>query len=190
MSYTIPLIFYRTPDEYIDYLPIVNGQITVGTSGSTASMYIDTEDDRLPIFAKGALKPDEHTIIYDPNDDRNETIKVNEEAIATHDDLYELLSDVDEASLAIPFIQDFSQQEIDDLLDQIDFSLYGSYYKKVKVGSTEISAYGEDTLELIAGSGVTLTPDAVNKTVTIASDPVPQEMTAYELTTIWNDVFS
>ena len=42
-------------------------------------------------------------------------------------------------------------------------------YKNVKVGSTTITASGEDTLELVAGSNVTLTPDATNKKVTIAS---------------------
>ena len=40
-------------------------------------------------------------------------------------------------------------------------------YKNVKVGSTTITASGEDTLELVAGQNVTLTPDATNKTVTI-----------------------
>ena len=42
-------------------------------------------------------------------------------------------------------------------------------YKKVKVGSTEITASSEDTIEFVAGNNVTLTPDATNKTVTIES---------------------
>lgn len=42
-------------------------------------------------------------------------------------------------------------------------------YKKVKVGTTEITASGEDTLELVAGSNVTLTPDGTNKKVTISA---------------------
>lgn len=42
-------------------------------------------------------------------------------------------------------------------------------YKNVKVGSTTITASGEDTIEFIAGTNVTLTPDAANKTVTIIS---------------------
>lgn len=42
-------------------------------------------------------------------------------------------------------------------------------YKNVKVGSTTISASGEDTLELVAGSNVTLTPDATNKKVTVSA---------------------
>lgn len=42
-------------------------------------------------------------------------------------------------------------------------------YKIVKVGSTNITASGEDTLELVAGSNVTLTPDASLKKVTIAA---------------------
>ena len=40
-------------------------------------------------------------------------------------------------------------------------------YKSVKVGSTTISASGEDTIELSAGNNITLTPDAINKKVTI-----------------------
>ena len=42
-------------------------------------------------------------------------------------------------------------------------------YKIVKVGSTNITASGEDTIELVAGSNVTLTPDASLKKVTIAA---------------------
>ena len=42
-------------------------------------------------------------------------------------------------------------------------------FSKVKVGSTEIAADSTaDTLELVAGSGITLTPDATNDKVTIA----------------------
>ena len=40
-------------------------------------------------------------------------------------------------------------------------------YKSIKVGTTTITASGEDTFEIKAGSNVTLTPDAVNKSVTI-----------------------
>ena len=40
-------------------------------------------------------------------------------------------------------------------------------YKTVKVGTTNIVASGEDTIEFKAGSNVTLTPDATNKSVTI-----------------------
>jgi hypothetical protein len=40
-------------------------------------------------------------------------------------------------------------------------------YKKIKVASTEITASGEDTFELVAGTNVTLVPDAANKKVTI-----------------------
>ena len=42
-------------------------------------------------------------------------------------------------------------------------------YKNIKVGETTIAASGEDTLELVAGSNVTLTPDASNKKVTITA---------------------
>ena len=42
-------------------------------------------------------------------------------------------------------------------------------YKTVKVGTTNIVASGQDTLEIKAGSNVTLTPDATNKIVTISA---------------------
>lgn len=43
-------------------------------------------------------------------------------------------------------------------------------FSNVKVGSTTVSADGKtDTLELVAGSNVTLTPDATNDKVTIAA---------------------
>ena len=40
-------------------------------------------------------------------------------------------------------------------------------FKTIKVGLVDIDASGEDTFELVEGSGVTLTPDAANKKVTI-----------------------
>ena len=45
----------------------------------------------------------------------------------------------------------------------------GDAYKTVKVGSTNIVASGEDTIEFVAGSNITLTPDASNKRVTITA---------------------
>lgn len=42
-------------------------------------------------------------------------------------------------------------------------------YKKVKVANTEITASGEDTIEFVAGTNITLVPDAVNKRMTINS---------------------
>lgn len=63
-------------------------------------------------------------------------------------------------------------------VDGTDTDLYASgggggsvndAYKSVKVGTTTITASGEDTLELVAGSNVTLTPDASLKKVTISS---------------------
>lgn len=62
-------------------------------------------------------------------------------------------------------------------VDGTDTDLYASSgggsvdnaYKIVKVGSTNITASGEDTLELVAGSNVTLTPDASLKKVTISA---------------------
>lgn len=45
----------------------------------------------------------------------------------------------------------------------------GDAYKTIKVGTTSIVASGSDTFELKAGSNVSLTPDAVNKSVTISA---------------------
>lgn len=46
----------------------------------------------------------------------------------------------------------------------------GNSFGKVKVGNTTVEAdSADDTLELIAGSNVTLTPDSTNDTVTIAA---------------------
>ena len=42
-------------------------------------------------------------------------------------------------------------------------------YKGVKVGNTTMNASGEDTVEFIAGSNVTLTPNSQNKSVTISA---------------------
>jgi len=42
-------------------------------------------------------------------------------------------------------------------------------FKTIKVGSTDIDASDEDTIELIEGSGITLIPDVANKTVKIES---------------------
>ncbi len=43
-------------------------------------------------------------------------------------------------------------------------------YGHVKVGSVTINASGDDTIELVAGSNVTLTPDTTSKSVTISAD--------------------
>ena len=43
-------------------------------------------------------------------------------------------------------------------------------YGHVKVGSVTIDASGDDTIELVAGSNVTLTPDTTSKSVTISAD--------------------
>ena len=48
-------------------------------------------------------------------------------------------------------------------------STSGDAYKSIKVADTLIIANGEDTLELVAGTNVTLTPDPVTKKVTINS---------------------
>ena len=45
----------------------------------------------------------------------------------------------------------------------------GDAYKTVKVGSSNIVASGADTLELVAGTNVILTPDTTNKKVTISA---------------------
>lgn len=50
--------------------------------------------------------------------------------------------------------------------------IYGTVknaFKSVKVGTTTITANGEDLIEFVAGDNITLTPNATNKTITIAS---------------------
>ena len=42
-------------------------------------------------------------------------------------------------------------------------------FKIIKVGATDIESSGEDTIQLVEGAGITLTPDADAKTVTIES---------------------
>ena len=42
-------------------------------------------------------------------------------------------------------------------------------YKRVKVGTTNVDASGEDAIEFIAGTGMTITPDATNKEITFTS---------------------
>lgn len=55
-------------------------------------------------------------------------------------------------------------------------------YKSVKVGATTISANGEDTLELIAGENVILTPNSTNKTVRLDSTGGVSETTLRDTT--------
>lgn len=68
-------------------------------------------------------------------------------------------------------------------------------YITMKVGETEVKANGQSTLELIAGSNVTLTPDATNKSITItakdttypmASDSVDGLLSKEDYTTLHN----
>ena len=60
--------------------------------------------------------------------------------------------------------------DYDDLTDKPTIPTLKNVFGKVKVGSTTIEAdTTQDTLELAAGSNVTLTPDATNDKVTIAA---------------------
>ena len=88
----------------------------------------------------------------------------------------------------------YTEADLDDIIAQIDFSGGGggglkNAFGVIKIDSTDITASGADTLELIQGSGITLTPDTINKTVTIASTASALEMTNAEMMTIWNSVF-
>ena len=50
-----------------------------------------------------------------------------------------------------------------------DSAFISNGIKTITIGETDIEAEGEDAIEIIAGDNVTLTPDAENKTITIAS---------------------
>ena len=57
-------------------------------------------------------------------------------------------------------------------------------YSTVKVGTTDVSATGKtDTLTLVGGNGITLTPNASTKTVTIDSDALPSDTVSAVATT-------
>lgn len=45
----VPVSYYRTSDSDITNVPVVDGQIVVGTANSEAKMYIDTQNNRLPV---------------------------------------------------------------------------------------------------------------------------------------------
>lgn len=49
-------------------------------------------------------------------------------------------------------------------------SVASDAFANIKVGNTTIEAIGDDTLEFEAGTGVTITPDATNKKVTMSVD--------------------
>jgi len=55
------------------------------------------------------------------------------------------------------------------LYDSVPVGDVDDAFKSIKAGSTTITASGEDTFELKAGSNVTLTPDATTKSVTISA---------------------
>lgn len=81
----IPVSFYRTTQSDISNVPIVDGQIVVGTSASTASMYIDNGNTRLEVGGGGgggssvALSPtpsatvSESTVVSTINSSSNTT---------------------------------------------------------------------------------------------------------------------
>ena len=165
---------------------------------------------------KGTVKPDGSTIILEnPSDPDDGTIEVNTDVIATQEDITDVNNSIDAIDLSVPTLVEFTEDELfsiiwedldieakpeyteadlDDIIAQIDFSGGGisglkNAYTKVKVGLTELTASGADTLELIQGSGVILTPDSTNKTVTIASTASATEMTNADMMTIWNTVF-
>lgn len=66
-----------------------------------------------------------------------------------------------------------------ELVGDLDTNTHNNTFSKVKVGSTTVEADSSaDTLELVAGSNVTLTPDADNDKVTIASSYTDTKNTA------------
>lgn len=66
-------------------------------------------------------------------------------------------------------IIDAKMKEIDNKAGSGGGSGNTDTYGHVKVGSVTIDASGDDTIELVAGSNVTLTPDTTSKSVTISA---------------------
>lgn len=58
---------------------------------------------------------------------------------------------------------------LDEQIEVLRKKIPEDVYITMKVGETEVKANGQSTLELIAGSNVTLTPDATNKSITITA---------------------
>ena len=80
------------------------------------------------------------------------------------------------ANRTYPFVYDGTNWE---LVGDLDTNTHNNTFSKVKVGSTTIEAdSGADTLELVAGTNVTLTPDSTNDKVTITSSDTDTKNTA------------
>lgn len=80
------------------------------------------------------------------------------------------------ANRVYPFVYDGTNWE---LVGDLDTNTHNNTFSKVKVGSTTVEAdSGADTLELVAGTNVTLTPDATNDKVTITSSDTDTKNTA------------
>ena len=158
----------------------------------------------------GLVKPDGTTTTVDANGVITSTADINPEVLA------EIENEIDVVDLAIPNLveyteeelyelvweeldispkQEYTEAELDEIIASIDFSGGSSVrnaYTTVKVGVTNIVASGSDTLELVAGSNVTLTPNTANKTVTITSSAgsADTEMSAEKVLQIWNSVIN
>jgi hypothetical protein len=46
----VPVSYYRTSNSDINNVPVVDGQLVVGTENSEAKMYVDIQNNRLPVL--------------------------------------------------------------------------------------------------------------------------------------------
>lgn len=158
-----------------------------GRTGSTVKGVIDDISTDLKAVEDVIpdLQADEHThankALLDDYDQSNADIKQAIQDDHTHANKA-LLDDYDQSNADIKqAIQDdhtHSNKTVLDALSDNGGSLeyngspigggnVNDAYKKFKVGTTEIIASGEDTIELVAGTNVTLTPDPTNKRIVI-----------------------
>lgn len=158
------------------------------SSGTAQSVTITETDPTVPAWAKASSKPSytASEVGAVPT-----TRKVNGKALSS--DITLSASDVSAlpASTSVPsktsdltndsdFVSDANYVHTDNnftttLKDKLDGIASGAEvnqnaFSNVKVGTTTVEADSKtDTLELIAGANITLTPDATNDTITISS---------------------
>lgn len=150
----------------------------------------------------GIVRPDADTIILeDPSDVNNGTIKVNTEVIATQESLSNVSDALDAVDTSVPNLvpyeedelfniawnlveieekPEYTKEDLDAILDTIDFSGGGGG------GASTWSSLKGKPFETVDSETLS-TENGVLKVVGGGSQL--DEMTADELTTIWNSVF-
>ena len=76
MPQNIPVSYYRTTDSDVNNVPIVDGQIVVGTASTSASIYIDSGNSRLSVSGGGGSGGG-HTMAPTPSASLTEDTIVN-----------------------------------------------------------------------------------------------------------------